>query len=69
MYVITIQSFSYRAPPQEVADGFVFDCRMLVNPGREEIYLAELVHRAEMEVQYFPTLRIANIGNINSAKT
>jgi len=36
MYVITIQSFSYRAPPQEVADGFVFDCRMLVNPGREE---------------------------------
>ena len=34
--MIMVQSFSYRAPPQEVADGFVFDCRMLVNPGREE---------------------------------
>jgi len=35
--MITIQSFSYRAPPPaEALDGFVFDCRMLVNPGREE---------------------------------
>lgn len=34
--MIVVQSFSYRAPPLEVMDGFVFDCRMLVNPGREE---------------------------------
>ena len=31
-----VQSFSYRDPPPEALDGFVFDCRMLVNPGREE---------------------------------
>ena len=34
--MITIQSFSFRAPPEVVMQGFVFDCRMLVNPGREE---------------------------------
>jgi len=34
--MVTVQSFSFRAPPAEVADGFVFDCRMLSNPGREE---------------------------------
>lgn len=32
----------------------------------EEIYLAELVRKAELNVQYVPTLRIANIGNINT---
>ena len=31
--MITIKSFSYRAPPPDGMDGFVFDCRMLVNPG------------------------------------
>ena len=32
----------------------------------EEIYMAELVHRAELKVQYCPTLHITNIGNINT---
>lgn len=32
----------------------------------EEIYLAELVRKAGLNVQYVPTLRIANIGNINT---
>lgn len=32
----------------------------------EEIYLAELVREAGLNVQYVPTLRIANIGNINT---
>lgn len=34
--MIMVQSFSYRSPPPEVLGGFVFDCRMLSNPGREE---------------------------------
>ena len=34
--MITVQSFSYRLPQPEVLQGFVFDCRMLVNPGCEE---------------------------------
>ena len=34
--MIMVQSFSYRNPPPEALDGFVFDCRMLANPGREE---------------------------------
>ena len=34
--MIMVQSFSYRSPPPEILDGFVFDCRMLANPGREE---------------------------------
>ena len=34
--MITVKSFSYRAPPPDGVDGFVFDCRMLVNPGCEE---------------------------------
>ena len=34
--MITIQTFSFRSPPPEVLAGFVFDCRMLSNPGREE---------------------------------
>ena len=33
---ITIQSFSFRNPLPETALGFVFDCRMLANPAREE---------------------------------
>lgn len=32
----------------------------------EEIYMAELVRKAGLKVQYFPKLRIANIGNINT---
>jgi len=33
----------------------------------EEIYLAERVHRAGLEVRYIPSLRIANTGNINTS--
>ena len=33
----------------------------------EEIYMAELVRAAGLKVQYIPTLRIANIGNVNTA--
>ena len=32
----------------------------------EEIYMAELVRAAHLKVHYFPTLRIANIGNIST---
>ena len=32
----------------------------------EELYLAELVRCAGLKVKYIPTLRIANIGNINT---
>ena len=32
----------------------------------EEIYMAELVRKAQLKVSYCPTLRIANIGNINT---
>lgn len=33
----------------------------------EEIYIAELMRAAELKVRYVPTLRIDNIGNINTA--
>ena len=33
----------------------------------EEIYMAELTRAAGLKVQYTPTLRIANIGNINTS--
>ena len=33
----------------------------------EEIYMAELVRAAQLKVQYLPTLRIANTGNVNTA--
>ena len=32
----------------------------------EEIYLAELTRKAALRVRYVPTLRIANVGNINT---
>lgn len=32
----------------------------------EEIYLAELTRKADLRVRYIPTLRIANVGNINT---
>ena len=32
----------------------------------EEIYLAELTHKAGLRVRYIPSLRIANVGNINT---
>ena len=73
--MITIQTFSFRSPPSEVLAGFVFDCRMLSNPGREErfrdltgldseVQKFYVLHSDEVERFLKPVKALGRIGKV-----
>jgi RNase adaptor protein for sRNA GlmZ degradation len=56
---LTIQSFSYRNPlpqdPEGNGGGFIFDCRYLSNPGRQQEYI-QLTGRDEPVINYLKAI-------------
>jgi RNase adaptor protein for sRNA GlmZ degradation len=59
MLTITVQSFSYRNPlpgdPSGNGGGFMFDCRYLPNPGREDKY-KQLTGKDNAVIEYLKAI-------------